>query len=368
MRALTQLSWRKTLPLLATFALSLGALPANAHWADLAVAEFVVEDTVTRVTLTFPTALLAAAVGKRDGHLEAEDIRTHQAALQRILGRQVHLTNAGGQPGAVRVEPVDGVASGLAAPAETHSTVVLVYTWPAPVQEVKIRYDLFLAGVSTASCLATIVHAGQVRTFVFTPDQREFTLAVATGSVWHQAGRFLVLGITHILTGPAYLVFLLALLMPGDKLKPLLKIITAYTGAYSVTLALGVLGIVTLPPRLVGSGIALSIVYVASERLWTKETDYRGQWLVAFGVGLIHGLGYAAILQDLHIPDATLAVPLLSFNAGLEVGLLAAVCAAFLVFRMLQQGPWVRPVRTLVSVSALATGLIWFAQHAFLPA
>jgi len=335
--------------------------PAQAHWADLAVAEIVIGDRTVRITLTFPTGLVAESDDDRNGQLSPEEIIAHRAALTADLRDRIHLTN-NGRPGMLTIAPAEGAAS-LDLNAGTHSTVQLTYAWSAPVQELGIHYGLFLPGVSTASCLATIVEAGRVRSFVFTPEQREFSFVVGRAAGWRQAASFVVLGTKHILTGYDHILFLLTLLMLGGSLRQLLKVVTAFTVAHSVTLSLAVLNVVVLPARLVESGIALSIAYVAAENLWRKDRSLQRRWLITFGFGLVHGLGFASILRDLHLARANLALSLVGFNLGVEIGQVTIVTTAFLGLLALRRVPWEAGIRRWISAGAMAAGLIWFVQR-----
>jgi len=335
--------------------------PVQAHWADLAVAEIIVGERTVRVTLTFPTGLVAESDDDRNGQLSPEEIIAHRAALTVDLRDRIRLTN-NGRPGVLTIAPAEGAAS-LDLNAGTHSTVQLTYAWSAPVQELGIHYGLFLPGVSTASCLATIVEAGRVRSFVFTPEQREFSFVVGRAAGWRQAASFVVLGTKHILTGYDHILFLLTLLMLGGSLRQLLKVVTAFTVAHSVTLSLAVLNVVVLPARLVESGIALSIAYVAAENLWRKDRSLQRRWLITFGFGLVHGLGFASILRDLHLARANLALSLVGFNLGVEIGQVTIVTTAFLGLLALRRVPWEAGIRRWISAGAMAAGLIWFVQR-----
>lgn len=341
--------------------------PAHAHWADLAVAEIVVDEMTTRITLTFPTGLVARLDDDKDGQLSPEEVRAHRAELQTFLGERLRLSD-GRLNGTLAVEPsrMPVLRPNLKVTPGTHSTLLLVYSWPEPIQSLTINYGLFLPGVPTASCLATILQGGQVRSFVFTPENRELTFSLGHTALWQQGRGFLLLGIRHILTGYDHVLFLLSLLMLGGGLRSLLKIVTAFTVAHSVTLSLAVLDLVALPPRLVESGVALSIAYVAAENLWRKDKALRMRWRVTFGFGLIHGLGFASILKEMAIPRSSLALSLVSFNLGVEVGQVAIVATAFLCLLALRKLPWELTFRRLVSAGAVAVGLIWFVQRAFL--
>jgi hypothetical protein len=335
------------------------AVPAQAHWADLAVAEIVVGETKAEITLAFPTGLVAWADDNRNGQLSAAEVRAYQPRLEAFLAERIRLTD-GGRPGALAVRAADE-------PAGTHSTLLLVYTWPSPVRTVRIHYGLFLPGVSTASCLATILQGGRVQSVVFTPESREFTVEVGRQAVWQQATGFVMLGIEHIMSGYDHILFLLSLLMLGGGLRYLVKVVSAFTVAHSLTLSLAVLNVVLLPTRWVVSAIALSIVYVATENFWRKERALRDRWLITFGFGLVHGLGFASILKDMVLPRANLAVSLASFNVGVEIGQVAIVAIAYLLLQLVRA--WARDtiVRRFVSAAAATAGVFWFIQRAILP-
>src|SRR5947209_14225162 len=195
---------------------SLGTPPVEAHWADQAVAEIKVEAAQARIVLTFPTSLAIFADDDRNGQLSAQEVREHRAELETFLGQHIRVAD-GDARGALAVEPA---STGDVTPGPgTHSTLLLVYRWSKPIKTPAIQYELFVPGVSTASCLATIVYGGQVRTFVFTPERRTLTLASGTASLWHQGISFTALGIRHILTGHDHMLFLVSLLMMGGGLR-----------------------------------------------------------------------------------------------------------------------------------------------------
>lgn len=340
------------------------ATPSFAHWADLAVAEIVIGKTQTQITLTIPTGLIALADDNHDSQLSEVEFHTHQAELKDFLGDNLRLTDGKGNRGALTIKPSETAILPLTIQgnASSHSTLLLTYTWSLPTPGLTINYDLFLPGVSTARCLATILQAGESQTFVFTPENRRFSLI--HDSVWQQTWSFMLLGIEHILTGYDHIVFLLSLLIMGNGLSYLFKVVTAFTLSHSVALALAVLNIVTLPVRLVESAIALTIIYVASENLWQKNLQWR--WLLTFCFGLIHGLGFAGILKGINIPQSNLALSLVSFNVGVEIGQVVIVASAFFLLRNLHRYSWELTFRRLVSACIIAVGLFWFVQRAFL--
>ena len=340
------------------------ATPSQSHWADLAVADIRVGEIQTQVTLTFPTGLVASADDNRDGQLSSNEVLTHQQELESFLGQKIRLTDAK-QSGTLAVEgsetPV--LPSNLNVTPGTHTTLLLRYNWTQPVENLTIDYNLFVPGVSTASCLATIVQANQTQTFVFTPENHKFSLG---RSGWQQAWSFLLLGVEHILTGYDHVLFLISLLMLGGSWKYLLKVVTAFTLAHSITLSLAVLDVVAMPSRWVESAIALTIVYVAAENFWRK--DLRGRWLITFCFGLIHGLGFASVLQEMNLSSSNLVLSLASFNLGVEAGQIAIVSIAFLLLHDLKKFSWELTFRWLVSGGIIAVGLFWFVERAFLSA
>ena len=236
-----------------------------------------------------------------------------------MLGR---LRARGGEvlDGTLTVEPFAGTptASGPAGPAPgTHTTLALLYTWPAPVDRLTVRYDLFVPGAPAASCLATILSGGRVQTVALTPGHQATTVALGAAPAWRAAGGFILMGIGHILTGYDHMLFLLSLLMVGAGLPQLLKIVTAFTVAHSITLSLAVLGVVDVPSRWVESAIALSITYVAAENVWRGRASLGSRWLVTFAFDDGSGLSYRNTSQDRS------EIVLAQIGAGRPVGRLA---------------------------------------------
>jgi len=187
-------------------------------------------------------------------------------------------------------------------------------------------------------------------------DAKELTIDLRSASNNGSIFRFLVLGMEHIFTGYDHLAFLLALLIAGGSLRHNAKIITSFTVAHSFTLALATLGLVNISPAIVEPLIAASVVFVGLENLFRRRLAAR--WLVTFSFGLVHGLGFAATLRELGIGTlgARVALPLLSFNAGVELAQIAiALIVLPLVWRLER-----RPSFTLKHVPAFSL-LITFA-------
>jgi len=171
---------------------------------------------------------------------------------------------------------------------------------------------------------------------------------------------YLVLGFEHILPrGIDHILFVLGLFLLSTRMRPLLWQITAFTVAHSVTLALSMYGLASLPSRLVESLIALSIAYVAFENVITSELK---PWrpLLVFGFGLLHGLGFADALRELGLPRDEFATALVAFNVGVELGQLAVVALAFLTLGWARKRPWYRARVVIPLSTAIALiGLYW---------
>jgi len=351
-------------PLLCFLAWLLIASPAQAHWADLAVAEVSIQQQDARITLTLPTGLIQQFDTNQDGMLSTAELTQQQAQVVGFLDKKLAVRD-GNEPGILTVTPAANslLPNNLRVDKNSsHTTLNLTYHWPHPLENLVIDYGLFLPNISTASCLATILHDDKVQSFVFTPEDRVFSLALI--GPWQQAGSFIYLGIEHILTGYDHILFLISLLMLGGGIKYLLKVITAFTVAHSVTLSLAVLNIVHVPSRWVESAIALTIIYVALENFWRK--DVRGRWIITFLFGLIHGLGFASALQELNLAQGNLFISLASFNIGVEIGQVLIVTTVFFILQKLQQMTWEPAFRQWTSASVVLIGMVWFVQRAFL--
>lgn len=187
---------------------------------------------------------------------------------------------------------------------------------------------------------------------------------VETPSRAQVAWQYTGLGFTHILPyGLDHILFVLGLFLLSARLKPLLWQVTAFTVAHTITLALSIYGVVSLPPAIVEPLIAASIVYVAVENIVTGDLK---PWrpLVVFGFGLLHGLGFAGVLSEVGLPRSEFVTGLIAFNVGVELGQLAVIALAFVAVGMWARRAWYR-ARVVVPASvAIATiGLYWTIER-----
>jgi hydrogenase/urease accessory protein HupE len=200
--------------------------------------------------------------------------------------------------------------------------------------------------------------------YIFSKDKKEWTgtFGEAPG-FFDTAFQFIRLGIEHILTGYDHMLFLLALLLVKMKFRSIAAVVTSFTFAHSITLILAALDVVSLPSRIVEATIALTIVYVALENLWLR--DFQHRWALTFAFGLIHGFGFAGVLQEIGLPKNHELTALFTFNLGVELGqLLILVCLYPLIRKVENFRWWPRAVQT-GSVLVGFAGLYWFVTRVF---
>ena len=179
--------------------------------------------------------------------------------------------------------------------------------------------------------------------------------------------RFVLSGTEHIAIGPDHVLFLIGLLLTGGGLWPLVRIVTAFTVAHSLTLTLAALDIVTPSARLVEPAIALSICYVGVDNLIRRpDSPDRRAW-IALVFGLVHGFGFASVLREMDLPGHLLGWSLFAFNLGVEIGQLAIVVVVAGVLAVIRHR-WPAVGRWLVvggSIAVIWAGFFWFIERVF---
>ena len=210
-------------------------------------------------------------------------------------------------------------------------------------------------------------------------DGRSWSTIVRPSQAWIEitptqgrlgtAGTFIAQGIRHILFGADHLLFVLGLLLIVKDRWMLVKTVSAFTLAHSITLALATLGYASVPVAPLNAAIALSILFLGPEivRIWRGQTSFtiRHPWVVAFAFGLLHGFGFASALTSAGLPRAELPLALLSFNVGVEIGQLAFVLLVLLLeraFRILQIH-WPRWAAALPGYAVGCLGAFWSIQR-----
>ena len=252
-----------------------------------------------------------------------------------------------------------------------------------PPQTLTVRYSLFADLDPQHRGLLRLEAGGATRTAIFSPEAATQTFALAAPSRWSQLADYFREGVWHIWIGFDHILFLLSLLLPAvlvwqpapprrwlpvrrfkDAFVDVLKIVSAFTLAHSITLSLATLGLVALPSRLVESSIAASVVLAALNNLFPVFQGRR--WAVAFGFGLIHGFGFASVLADLGLPQAILALALVGFNLGVEAGQLAIVAAFLpLAYALRRTALYRQGVFAAGSAVIALVAAGWFVDRAF---
>jgi len=253
----------------------------------------------------------------------------------------------------------------------------------------EVDYRLFADIDPQHRGLLSLTAAGLTRTAVLGPQAASQAFELAETSRWRQFGSYAREGVWHIWIGFDHILFLLSLLLPAvlvwqglhhgggrprGRWAPVgrfsaafwdvLRIVTAFTVAHSITLSLATLGYVILPSRIVESAIAASVVLAALNNVWPLFQGRR--WAVAFFFGLIHGFGFASVLADLGLPQEALLLALVGFNLGVEAGQMAIVVGFLPLAYALRRTLFYR--RVVLSGGSLviaALAAIWLAERMF---
>ena len=197
-------------------------------------------------------------------------------------------------------------------------------------------------------------------TFEYFTGSRQGTFAVLR--------KFIPAGVYHIFIGPDHILFIIGLLLLGGSMGRLLKIVTAFTVAHSITLALAALNVYNPPARIIEPAIALSIVYVGADNLLIGKQGRDVRALIAFVFGFVHGFGFANVLREFGLPSQALGWSLFSFNVGVEIGQACIVLAVAPLLAMIRTRDKLLAQRIVTVGSALVilAGGYWFAERVFL--
>jgi hydrogenase/urease accessory protein HupE len=324
---------------------------AAAHQASISYSELEVRGARIDGTLRFALVDLRPQIAVDPHLLDAP-------ALSRLLLEPFVIRSSGApcplQPGASAApDGEDGVA--------------LTAHWlcPAPVEQLSVRAG-FMEWMPPGAAHLSRIRFGpdELSQRVAQADEPSFEARRARGA-GSEFVRFLRLGIAHIFTGYDHIAFLVGLLLLGGSLKRLVGIVTAFTVAHSITLALAALDVFAPSPRIVEPLIAASIVFVGLEDLWAlrqgrSETALRHRWMITFAFGLVHGFGFASVLRQLELPRAALATGLVSFNLGVEVG---QVCIVLLALPLLRRLRSVKRFAPSAAACVAALGAFWLVQR-----
>ena len=169
------------------------------------------------------------------------------------------------------------------------------------------------------------------------------------------------LGFDHLLKGIDHIVFLMCLIFLVNGFINLIKVVTAFTIAHSITLSLSFLGIVTISQSVIEALIALTIVFVALDAVENKNKNF--PWYYAFGFGLLHGFGFSGALSDIGINNNELVLSLLFFNVGIEIAQLAIIPIPFLIVYFFNNNKIFQNIKYLIAASIGGIGVFWFIHR-----
>jgi len=310
----------------------------------------------------------------RDGKVTWGELRAGQAALERYVRGHLSLSGADGacrlQLGSVEVnERVDGSYLWLPLSADCG----------AALKRLSIDYRLLRQEDPSHRGLLTLKAHGETQTAVLGAAVQVPAFELEHPSPWAASLEYLRAGVWHIWSGIDHLLFLLSLLLPAVLVRRqghweavpiaapafanIVKVVTAFTLAHSITLSLAAFDVIRLPSRLTESVIAASIVVAALNNVFPRVT--KGRWRIAFAFGLLHGFGFASVLAEMGLPKGARLVSLIGFNLGVEVGQLAVVLAVMpLAYLLRATAFYRRGVLPWGSAAIALLAMAWLVQRA----
>lgn len=296
-----------------------------------------------------------------DGEVNADELTQHLAQIKEYVNETVSVVAAGEEvilSNARATVELDTLGNVFAA-------VTVEQSLEHEPWSLTLTLEFFEDFSPRHKNLVNIQHGTETQQAILTVGypQKTFSFTGADYPLLSQIGQFIWLGMEHIFIGYDHILFLLGLIVIGDSFKNLINMVTAFTVAHSITLALAALQVVLIPDRLVESVIALSIVYIAVENFLVENSDDR--WIITFIFGLMHGFGFAGVLRELGLPTEGLVASLVSFNVGVEIGQIVILILVFPVIYYLARTKWQKQFVFALSSVILVFGGSWFIERAF---
>jgi hypothetical protein len=330
----------------------------SAHPLNNGYSHLTVSHNTVHYQLFIPQRSLPAYDSNHDGSLSADELKEHKPQIEAYLSSHLSLQN--------RTEEMRFTLLSME-PAEQESVpgidFALEFTSSTEIDSLNIHYTMLFEDSDPDHLNMLVIQNGDdADQAVFDRDHRDYHYEpLVKPSLFSTLWRYLTLGVEHILSGYDHLLFLLSLVLAVPGIKSVLKIVTAFTAAHSITLYLASANILQVAPRWTESLIAASIVYVAAENLFAGSKRYR--WLLTFGFGLIHGMGFAGALKDIGLPPGAFLASLFSFNIGVEIGQLAVVAVLLPVLLLLRKTRWNAVTVRSLSVVIGLIALFWFIER-----
>ena len=356
------------LALLAGITLCIG-VSAHAHQVNLSTARVTLGGNRTvavEVALKGSDADRLAGTSVFDAQRDSVDPRLVAASAARIIGyvtAHVGVTGLDGSPcepgAAVLVPDGDGVIF--------RNT----FSCGNVTGDIVYRSTVLTASDPGARQVVLIGEGANAPQALLDASNTTVTLSAPAPSLFSTMQRYLVTGIEHIFLGYDHIAFLVGVVLWARRIVPVIKIVTAFTIAHSITLSLAALNIVVIPSIVVEPAIAASIVFVAMENFFSRDIDDR--WRVTFVFGLIHGFGFAGALREVGLPANAVVTALAAFNVGVEIGqvaIVAIVVPTLIALDRLMATDRAKPVRAtslVYGLSALISllGSYWFFTRMF---
>lgn len=298
-----------------------------------------------------------------DGQLTWGELRNQQSSVYTQIQNALSLQR-GGEDCSTAADPAQLAL--VTYSGTQHMSARFAVTCPNDSARIGMGFDLFFAIDPNHRVIARVQDATTAHLRVTTKSDKAFTLDVTESA---SAYTMLREGVVHILGGYDHLLFLFLLILPTIAVRDLRRrlirlfgIVTAFTAAHSITLALAALGYVSLPSQAVEVAIAASIV-VAGLINVVRPAHHIG-WQLAFGFGLLHGFGFAGALAELGLGGKNLLLQLFAFNAGVEIGQLAVVLVSLPLFLLLAALPRYQKLMVpLLSAGGAGMGIVWVASR-----
>jgi hypothetical protein len=311
-----------------------------------------------------------------DGAITWGEVRSRHADIAAYALARLAVESAGARCPTSPIEQlVDRHSDGA------YTVLRFVADCPGPIDSLDLTYGLLWDLDALHRGLVQVQSGDLSQAGMFSPERRTWHVRLDTQNLGQQFATYRREGVWHIWIGIDHILFLLCLLLPaawrkdeGSKepgragtpaLIEVAKVVSAFTVAHSTTLGLAAFGVIDLPARLVEAAIAASIVLAALNNVYPIVTGRL--WLVAFGFGLIHGIGFSSALAGLALPRGTLVLALLSFNLGVELGQLGLVALFFGICWALRrlEIAWPRWAAPLPACAIAAVAAFWFLERAF---
>jgi hypothetical protein len=360
-------------------ALMLAACSAHAHIASNGFLNLNVDASQVSGDLELAIRDAELAIGldhDGNGKVTWGELKSSQTALQNYVVGHLRLAGNGGPCplafGPVKVnQRVDGGYLWLPFTADCR----------ASLERLAIDYRMLDIEDSSHRGLLTLSANGAAQTAVLGGTAQPRSLALKNPAAWAAFTEYLQAGIWHILSGIDHLLFLLSLLLPAVLVRRqnrweavpvaapafvnIVKVVTAFTLAHSITLSLAAFEVIRLPSRLTESIIAASIIFAALNNIFPRVTQ--GRWRIAFAFGLLHGFGFASVLAEMGLPKEARLISLVAFNLGVEAGQLGVVLAIMpLAYLARSTAFYRRGVMPWGSSAIACLALVWLVQRAVL--